>query len=1021
MTTNFQPTRKEGTVARDDSNRDKSLIKKGGSSLPLAQKKQRTAYAPSSRVPKAQAQANRGKRDNKFFNSVKSKNLGQKKSLRVGDLCELKITALAPNNIGIDEFSYPYAVFVPNAKYGSIIKAKIVKINSFAEGDTKGQAPKALERKRERCAGLYAVATLKEEIKQAEELKHVPVKPGDVLNVSIKKQTADGRAGIVELSNNFCLIVPVLGTPGNNAFTDNVNIIVTRVKAEYGFAHILNESSSPSNMKQTMTINNKTINGSNSSCKIVKGCKFTTLVPKHLKQHGNFMIFKIQEQILFVKLGKGVSKDSGWKSHLLNQNKGVAPRDSAHNKVRIKVIATSGLNNVAIGKIIQVNPILQNKKEMLVLNNIRDMINHGMHFGEKAVKCHARMKHYIWFKKSSVGQSACLSHGTQEHKALVLVPAHAPKAQDMRDSGNRPLIKKGCHVLNLFKTRRCLNKSLHILTKYALKGRTFLFIGTKKPAAGLVARASFFTKNSFYVNTRWLGGMLTNWKTICKSISKIRPILKEKQKVIRDILERRQIIKSRLIKKALLLRKKSKLILAKGRNLISLFKNSNSNFLIEKSQKLTALRNECLSKGMNYIEKRKNIMFKQRKLKVQTLLMKEKGLQILSKYQTLLNQLTLYTKKLREYKSFLWLTAEIKNSLATPYAATAKGAQPVTDSNKKLLTVSYTKLKETKNAYNNSLWMIPNPPKEILNKMVLIMKHKFTSSLPRSQASNSFIIGKSSSGAPDLSVQGSGNFSSLVKNQIVVCSTLLSKFSNFYNYIKLVIKSLTLSIKSLETLCQNLFEQLNKIQLALQASLALNKIYVNKLQLLKTKLTKERTIIVLLKRKINVLNAQKKLIKFLPRLRYLPTPQTKISEIVQILLSKMVDPKLKYPIDNIYDQKLRTHSKKLALSRKKKWQRLEKYFGGIVNMTKLTKTKISKNIAIILGQTEEMNAVRECQKLGIKMFTIVDTNCNPTLSDHVIPANDDSRNSIKYILTKFITRIRLAQKIRLRLQKLKKI
>lgn len=1021
MTTNFQPTRKEGTVARDDSNRDKSLIKKGGSSLSLAQKKQRTAYAPS-------AQANRGKRDNKFLNSVKSKNLGQKKSLRVGDLCELKITALAPNNIGIDEFSYPYAVFVPNAKYGSIIKAKIVKINSFAEGCVQAKAAqtKGAERKsspkactKGASAGLYAVATLKEEIKQAEELKHVPVKPGDVLNVSIKKQTADGRAGIVELSNNYCLIVPVLGTPGNYAFTDNVNIIVTRVKAEYGFAHILNESSSPSNMKETMTINNKTINGSNSSCKIVKGCKFTTLVPKHLKQHGNFMIFKIQEQILFVKLGKGspkactkgASKDSGWKSHLLNQNKGV-------NKVRIKVIATSGLNNVAIGKIIQVNPILQNKKEMLVLNNIRDMINHGMHFGEKAVKCHARMKHYIWFKKSSVGQSACLSIGTQEHKA-----------HDMRDSGNRPLIKKGCHVLNLFKTRRCLNKSLHVLTKYALKGRTFLFIGTKKPAAGLVARASFFTKNSFYVNTRWLGGMLTNWKTICKSISKIRPILKEKQKVIRDILERRQIIKSRLIKKALLLRKKSKLILAKGRNLISLFKNSNSNFLIEKSQKLTALRNECLSKGMNYIEKRKNIMFKQRKLKVQTLLMKEKGLQILSKYQTLLNQLTLYTKKLREYKSFLWLTAEIKNSLATPYAATAKGAQPVTDSNKKLLTVSYTKLKETKNAYNNSLWMIPNPPKEILNKMVLIMKHKFTSSLPRSQASNSFIIGKSSSGAPDRSVQESGNFSSLFfasgeagdKKQIVVCSTLLSKFSNFYNYIKLVIKSLTLSIKSLETLCQNLFEQLNKIQLALQDSLALNKSYVNKLQLLKTKLTKERTIIVLLKRKINVLNAQKKLIKFLPRLRYLPTPQTKISEIVQILLSKMVDPKLKYPIDNIYDQKLRTHSKKLALSRKKKWQRLEKYFGGIVNMTKLTKTKISKNIAIILGQTEEMNAVRECQKLGIKMFTIVDTNCNPTLSDHVIPANDDSRNSIKYILTKFITRIRLAQKIRLRLQKLKKI
>lgn len=1058
MTTNIQPTRSEVT-------RDKSLVKKG------SQKKQNV------RTPN-------------FLNTVKSKNMGNlsKKFLRVGDICELKITALAPNNIGIDEFSYPYAVFVPNARYGSIIKAKILKINLKN--------------------GLYAVATLKEEIKQAEELKNgeMPgdVKPGDILNVSIKKQTSDGRAGIVELSNNYSLIVPFSSLPVNNPSTDNlslpslgkgtydnVNILVTRVKAEYGFAHLLNESSSLSNtkMKQNMIINK---NGSNPFCRIIKGCKFTTLVPKHLKQHGNFVIFKIQKQILFVKIGKGAAKDSGWKSLLLNQNKGV-------NKVRIKIIATSGLNNVAIGKIIQVNPILQNKKEMLVLNNIREMINHGMHFGEKAVKCHARMKNYIWLKKhpsqlslalqdstsalfSTQGKTAlaprdsalAFAFGESEARTRTLakpvgashVPhtvSHAPKAQGvggLRANGqiNRPLIKKGFHILNLFKTRRCLNKALHVLTKYALKGRTFLFIGTKKPAAGLVARASFFTKNSFYVNTRWLGGMLTNWKTICKSISKIRPILKEKQKVIRDILERRQMIKSRLIKKALLLRKKSKLILAKGRNLISLFKNSNSNLLIEKSQKLTALRNECLRKGMNYIEKRKNIMLKQRKLKVQTLLMKEKGLQILSKYQTLLNQLTLYTKKLREYKSFLWLTSEIKNSLAREPKAKAPSALAPSaleqDSNKKLLTVSYRKLKETKNSYNNSLWMIPNPPKEILNKMVLIMKHKFTSSIDAcaslsralapsalaqaqvhdtpsnisaantkgaSKATNSFIVGKSSLREGNVSGEVPNNSNLSIKKQIVVCSTLLSKFSNFYNYIKLVIKSLTLSIKSLETLCQNLFEQLNKIQITLQASLALNKIYVNKLQQLKTKLTKERTIIVILKRKINVLNAQKKLIKFLPRLRYLPTPQTKISEIVQILLSKMVDPKLKYPIDNIYDQKLRTHSKKLAISRKKKWQRLEKYFGGIVNMTKLTKTKISKNIAIILGQTEEMNAVRECQKLGIKMFTIVDTNCNPTLSDHVIPANDDSRNSIKYILTKFITRIRLAQKIRLRLQKLKKI
>ena len=131
-------------------------------------------------------------------------------------------------------------------------------------------------------------------------------------------------------------------------------------------------------------------------------------------------------------------------------------------------------------------------------------------------------------------------------------------------------------------------------------------------------------------------------------------------------------------------------------------------------------------------------------------------------------------------------------------------------------------------------------------------------------------------------------------------------------------------------------------------------------------------------------------------------------------MKRFVDPKMKYPLDLIYDEKLRKKSKKVAAARKKKWQRLETYFGGIANMTKLKKTQISKNVAIIIGQQEEMNAIRECKKLGIKMFHIVDTNCNPGLADHFIPANDDSRNSIKYLLSKMVTRIRLAQKIRLR-------
>lgn len=56
------------------------------------------------------------------------------------------------------------------------------------------------------------------------------------------------------------------------------------------------------------------------------------------------------------------------------------------------------------------------------------------------------------------------------------------------------------------------------------------------------------------------------------------------------------------------------------------------------------------------------------------------------------------------------------------------------------------------------------------------------------------------------------------------------------------------------------------------------------------------------------------------------------------------------------------------------------------------------DIVILVGQTKELNAVKECLKLGITVITILDTNCDPTLTDFLIPANDDSISSVSLIL-----------------------
>ena len=64
-----------------------------------------------------------------FLKKVASNKKTVLKKIRVGTVCEFKITALGLNNIGIDDRSKKYSVLIPNAKFGQIVKAKIVKIN----------------------------------------------------------------------------------------------------------------------------------------------------------------------------------------------------------------------------------------------------------------------------------------------------------------------------------------------------------------------------------------------------------------------------------------------------------------------------------------------------------------------------------------------------------------------------------------------------------------------------------------------------------------------------------------------------------------------------------------------------------------------------------------------------------------------------------------------------------------------------------------------------------------------------
>jgi small subunit ribosomal protein S2 len=77
--------------------------------------------------------------------------------------------------------------------------------------------------------------------------------------------------------------------------------------------------------------------------------------------------------------------------------------------------------------------------------------------------------------------------------------------------------RNGIHIIDLNKTVRRLKTAEDIVRRTAQAGKAVLFVGTKKQAVDVI-RAEAERCNMFYVTERWLGGMLTNWKTIRQNI-----------------------------------------------------------------------------------------------------------------------------------------------------------------------------------------------------------------------------------------------------------------------------------------------------------------------------------------------------------------------------------------------------------------------------------------------------------------------------------------------------------------------
>ena len=111
--------------------------------------------------------------------------------------------------------------------------------------------------------------------------------------------------------------------------------------------------------------------------------------------------------------------------------------------------------------------------------SLSQLLEAGVHFGHKAYRWNPKMFPYIYSEVNNI------------------------------------------HILDLIQSATLLKEANNYLQSSANEGKTFLFVGTKRQASTLIAQEAKRC-DSYYVNHRWLGGMLTNWATLKERIEELK-------------------------------------------------------------------------------------------------------------------------------------------------------------------------------------------------------------------------------------------------------------------------------------------------------------------------------------------------------------------------------------------------------------------------------------------------------------------------------------------------------------------
>ena len=105
--------------------------------------------------------------------------------------------------------------------------------------------------------------------------------------------------------------------------------------------------------------------------------------------------------------------------------------------------------------------------------------------------------------------------------------------------------RNGIYIIDLQKTVKKLDQAYNFIKEITEQGKSVLFVGTKKQAQESV-KSEALKSGSFFVNARWLGGMLTNFSTIRKRVSRLNQLKAMEEDGTFELLPKKEVIKLRL-------------------------------------------------------------------------------------------------------------------------------------------------------------------------------------------------------------------------------------------------------------------------------------------------------------------------------------------------------------------------------------------------------------------------------------------------------------------------------------------